>query len=143
MTNETAPFALPKVLKMHTSQKDIAGAVCNSRTHCVIACDLYRELKLDVGRVRVSMAGVSIVKDGYRYYYRVPRKACKMVVAFDQHLEVQPMAYQLHFSNRVKIKPTPPARKARINAARQARTDTLAALGLKPKKYPKGRYGGL
>lgn len=135
------PFALPKILRFEMNSGDIEYAVCNSRTKCAIARNLHRELAIDVGRVRVSTAGVSIAKDGWRYYYKVPRKACKLVADFDAGQPVEPIVYQLRRTNRTRIVGVPPDQKARTNANRQERVKVLADLDQKPKTYPKGRYG--
>ena len=137
----TPRMALPKEIKLHMAPIDVISAVCNSRSHCAIAQTIYRELGLEVGRVRVMTSGVSIAKDGYRHYYRVPRKACRLVVDFDAHKDVEPINFSLRFTNRTKIALVPADRREQINAARAARTETLAKLGQKPKVYPKGRYG--
>lgn len=141
MTTTEAPFELPKTIRLEMTQDDIDTAECNSRQNCVIARNLYRQLQLPVGRVRVSTAGVSIAKNGYRYYYRVPKRACRVVEAFDSGQSVKPIVYQIKFSNRNKIQSVNTTRKAQVNAARQARTATAKAAGIQPKTYPKGRYG--
>lgn len=141
-TKQEAPFALPATIRMAMQPADIKEAVCNSRSQCAIALNIYRELDLEVGRVRVSTAGVSIAKDGYRYYYRVPKRACRLVVDFDAGRDVEPIIYKLRRTNRVKIgERVNPARAAQVNEARKLRTAALAAVGQKPRSYPKGRYG--
>lgn len=135
------PFALPKEIRLRMSPDDIKSAVCNSRSQCAIARNIYRELDLEVGRVRVSTAGVSIAKDGWRYYYRVPRRACKLVAEFDAHKTVEPISYRLLRTNRNRITGVPAERKEQINAARRERVKVLTDLDQKPKSYPKGRYG--
>jgi hypothetical protein len=139
--NSIPRMALPKQIKLKMQPVDLESAVCNSRSHCAIAQTLYRELALNVGRVRVRTSGVSIAKDGYRYHYRVPTRACRLIVNFDKGEPVQPIAFTLQYSNRSKIAPVPEDRKAQVNAARQARIEALAELGQKAKTYPKGRYG--
>jgi hypothetical protein len=134
-------MALPKKIELHMKPIDINAAICNSRTQCAIARNIYRELEIEVGRVRVSTAGVSIAKEGYRYYYRVPKRACRLVADFDAHKHVEPIHFALRFTNRTKIAPVPLERKQQINDARTARTATLLELGQRPKQYPKGRYG--
>src|ERR1700691_2229620 len=136
----TTRMAMPKTITLHMETDDIVSGICNSRSQCAIARNLYRELGLTVGRVRVSTAGVSIAKDGHRYYYRVPTKACKLVASVDRGELVQPLlVYSLRFSNRTKISEIPTERKAQINQARALRNEALAAVGTKPRMYPKGR----
>lgn len=120
---------------------DIATAVCNSKQHCAIAQTIYRVLKIPVGRVRVTTAYVSIAKDEYRHYYMVPHKACRLVSDFDAGMVVQPIIFNLTLAKRRKIEPVDPVKKARTNLLRRDRAAALAAQGLKPKTYPKGRYG--
>lgn len=139
---DTAPFALPKNITLHMTADDIDGAICNSRSHCAIARNIYRELRVEIDRCRVSTAGVSIAKEGYRYYYRVPKKACALVMHFDKGEKVTPIdSYRLRFTNRTKIQPVNPERKAQVNRARQERVAALHAMGQRPKSYPRGRYG--
>lgn len=138
---DTARMALPKKLVLHMEQNDIESAVCNSRQHCAIAQTIYRELKEPVGRVRVSVSGVSIAKQDYRYYYRVPHQACRLVFDFDAGKEVRPITFTLRFTERRKIQRVPDERKRQVNEARRKRTAALAEMGQRPKTYPKGRYG--
>lgn len=119
---------------------DINGAVCNSREDCAIARTINRQIP-DIGRVRVSAAGVSIAKGGYRHYYKVPHPAARLVRDFDAGRPVKPISFNLLIADRRKIQPIDDARKKQVNEARRTATATLAALGEKPKRYPKGRYG--
>ena len=135
------PLDLPMKIRLQMMQEDIASAICNSRQHCAIAQTLYRELKLPVGRVRVTQSGVSIAKGRYRHYYRPSHRACRLVRDFDDGKEVHPIVFCLHFSGRSKISPVDEERKMQVNIRRRAATAALLAQGLKPKAYPRGRYG--
>jgi len=126
---------------LHMIDNDIAGAICNSRSQCAIALNIYREVDVPVGRVRVATSGVSIAKDGYRYYYKVPNRACRLVCDFDAGKPVKPIIFALRYTHRTKIRPVPEDRKEQVNVARRLRVQALAELGQKPKGYPKGRYG--
>ena len=118
---------------------DIATAVCNSPKYCAIAQTVYRQLDLPIGRVRVTTAGVSIRKGEYRYYYRVPHRACVLVHDFDEGRSVKPIAFTLTLSDRRKIQSVPDDRRQQVNKARRAREQAMRAVGGKPKVYK--RYG--
>lgn len=143
MTTEGTPkMVLPKKITLRMEMIDITSAVCNSRQHCAIAQTIYRQLRQPIGRVRVTNAGVSMAApDDYRYQYKVPHKACRLVCDFDAGKSVQPITFTLHYSHRNKITPVDSERKNQINKARRENTAMLAALGQKPKTYPRGRYG--
>jgi hypothetical protein len=137
-----APWGLPVKIRMQMTPDDIASAVCNSRRHCALAQTIYRQLEQPIGRVRVMTSGISIAADdGYRYYYRVPVKACRLVRDFDAGKPVEPITFILLRTNREKITPVPEARKQQVNKARREREAALAELGVKPKTYTHGRYG--
>lgn len=134
-------MALPKTILLQMEIEDIEGAICRSRKHCAIAQTIYRQLEIPVGRVRVMTSGVSIVKEDYRYYYKVPTKACRLVRDFDDEKPVDPIKFRLRFTNRSKIQPVDDARKAAVNKARREASAAAIALGEKPKRYSTGRYG--
>jgi hypothetical protein len=121
--------------------EDIEGAICRSRQQCAIARTIYRQLDEPVGRVHVMTSGVSVAKGEYRYYYRVPRIACLLVRNFDDGKEVKPINFALYFTDRRKISPVDDETKNRVNKARREAIAALAAVGKKPKKYLRGRYG--
>lgn len=136
------PKGMPKNLRLVMIEDDIATAVCNSRRHCAIAQTIYRQLKHPIGRVRVMQSGVSIDgTDEYRYHYRTPQPAARLVRDFDDHKPVKPITFVLQYTNRRKIQPVDPERKRQVNEARRARVAALAAAGEKPKTYARGRYG--
>lgn len=136
----TKHLPMPREITLRMQQIDLDVSVCNSRQYCPIAQTLYRQLNLPIGRVRVTGAGVTIAKDDYRYYYKVPEAAYRLVRDTDQGKPVKPIVFTLHFSHRNKICPVDPVRKHQINKNRRERTAMLAALGQKPKTYG-GRYG--
>ena len=131
---------MPYKMTLHMQQDDIDSAIICSRQHCAIAQTIYRELKVSIGRVRVTAAGVSIAKDDHRYLYKQPESAARLVRDFDDHKPVKPIIFSLHLALVRPITPVDPEQKSRINKNRRERDAALAALGQKPKKYARGRY---
>lgn len=129
-------------IRLEMLDEDLASAVCNSRRHCAIAQTIYRVMQQPIGRVRVMENGVSIAgPDGFRYHYSIPTEAAKLVRDFDNHKEVKPIVFTIHYSHRHRIRPVDDVTKHRVNEARRTRTAALAAAGGKPKAYERGRYG--
>jgi hypothetical protein len=128
-------------IKLRMVQSDIDDAISCSKRFCAIARTIYRQLNAPVGRVRVTTAGASILKGDYRYHYRVPHRACRLVSEFDAGKPVRPIAFSLEFSSRRKVTNISDERRHQINTARRAATAALLATGEKPKRYPRGRYG--
>lgn len=131
---------MPMKIRMHMIQDDIDIAKCNSRTQCALACNIYRELKIPVDRVWINQAGVTLKYMGWRYHYRTPWKAAKLIKEFDEGKPVKPISYTLEFSSRTKVQILSEEERKRKTDNEQIRRKILRNIGKEPRKLI-GRYG--
>jgi len=142
-------------MKLEISQEDIMKAVCGNRRRCVIANALNRQFDLGGhGYVLVDGAGCAFTKEGWRYRWRLPRNAIRLLRDFDAIGEtegtdaarsyLEPTFFSLREDGpRTKIPPPASrARKNQINRRRNRIAEENRKLGIKPPASHR-RYAGI
>jgi hypothetical protein len=140
---------------LEITDADIRGAMCGNRRHCVIANALNRQFLLGGhGCILVDGAGCAFNQDGWRYRWRLPRRALRLLRDFDAigatagtaaaRAYVEPTSFNLR-EDGPRTKSPPPASRAtkdRINRRRNLLAAENRKLGIKPLR-PHKRYAGI
>ena len=109
------------------TEEDIANAVKNSSSHCVVADAIRRQVP-DVTHVEVDLQTVRFSRQGKRYTFLTPYGVQGYVIAFDAGDQIDPFGFRLRSPARVaRSKMTPKGQVIRPLKARVARAERKIA----------------